>query len=112
MLFVFDTILFVPVIIAAIVARFVHKRYDVGIGPEPLINNVYHKKALERYGYTAKTFVGETYFITSEFDVRTDSVFRPPFSEILRYYLYFYSIFSSLPPTSGGSNRSYTASQK
>ncbi len=94
MLFVFDTILFVPVIIAAVIARFVYKRYDVGIGPEPLINNVYHKKALEKYGYTAKTFVGETYFITSDFDVRTDTMLPLPFSEVLRYYLYFYSILN------------------
>ncbi len=94
MLFIFDTVLLIPVVIVAVIARFVHKRYDVGIGPEPLINNVYHKKALEMYGYTAKTFVGETYFITRDFDVRTDTMLRPPFSGILRYYLYFYSILN------------------
>jgi len=40
----------------------------VGLGPLPLINNVYHKRALQRYGYTARTFTHTVYFITKEFD--------------------------------------------
>jgi glycosyltransferase involved in cell wall biosynthesis len=49
-------------------ARFYKKSVDVGLGPEPLINNIYHKKALEKYGYSAETYVTHTYFITKEFD--------------------------------------------
>lgn len=55
-------------ILIAIIARFHPKRCDVGIGPEPLINNIYHKKALELYGYSAETFVTQTYHITKNFD--------------------------------------------
>lgn len=56
----------------AIIARFVKKKIDIGLGPEPLINNVYHKKALELYGYSAETFVAEVYYITEDFDIRAD----------------------------------------
>lgn len=48
------------------------KKIDIGLGPEPMINNVYHKRALESYGYTAETFVDSVYFITKEFDYRGD----------------------------------------
>ena len=41
-----------------------NKKYDVGIGPEPLINNVYHKMALEKNGYKVITFVAKSYYIT------------------------------------------------
>jgi len=56
------------------VARLVPKRVDVGLGPEPLVNNVYHKRALQRQGYTAETFVHTVYFTTSAFDVRADLI--------------------------------------
>src|SRR3954471_13281273 len=62
-------VLFVPVLLATIIARFVPRR-RVGLGPEPLINNVHHAKALRRHGYEATTFVSHVYFITSEVDVR------------------------------------------
>ena len=55
-------------VIVAVFSRLLHKTVDIGLGPEPLINNVYYKKALLRYGYTAETFVTSIYFITQEFD--------------------------------------------
>ena len=65
---------FTPLLfIASILARYLgKKKIDIGLGPEPMINNVYHKKALQIYGYTAETFVDSIYFITSEFDYRGD----------------------------------------
>ncbi len=57
-----------PLFLLALLARFLNKPIDIGLGPEPLINNVYHKKALNLYGYTAETFVTDIYYITSEFD--------------------------------------------
>ena len=80
----------------ALVGRFTRKRIDVGLGPEPLINNIYHKKALERYGYSAQTFVFSVFHLTSEFDVRGDQILStlPPLvAQILRpvvamFYLY------------------------
>lgn len=52
-----------------IIARFVPKRFDIGMGPQPLINNVYWARALRLKGYTVQTFVDEAYHITSEFDI-------------------------------------------
>lgn len=42
---------------------------DVGIGPEPIVSHRYQKEALRRQGFSAETFVRETYFITDAFDV-------------------------------------------
>lgn len=70
-LFVF---IFAPFLIAATICIriFGKKKIDVGLGPDPMINNLYHKKALIKYGYTAETFVRSVYFITSDFDYRAD----------------------------------------
>jgi len=57
--------------IIAFYARFKkNKLFDVALGPTPLINNIYHKMALERYGYRAKTLVFSSYFITDDFDYK------------------------------------------
>jgi glycosyltransferase involved in cell wall biosynthesis len=68
------------------------KPIDVGLGPEPLINNVYHKKALESAGYSAQTFVNQVYFITNDFDIRADLILKRPFRLLRNYYLYILSI--------------------
>lgn len=62
--------------ILAFLSRFL-TRTKIGIGPEPLINNVYHKKALECQGYEVETFVYREYFITNEFDIRFDCYWKP-----------------------------------
>jgi glycosyltransferase involved in cell wall biosynthesis len=59
-------------LLIALCARWRTRKIDVGLGPVPLINNVYHKKALATYGYTSETFVNNVYYITDEFDVRGD----------------------------------------
>ncbi|MBP9722239.1 MAG: glycosyltransferase, partial [Gammaproteobacteria bacterium] len=55
--------------IFSVVCRFRKKNIDIGLGPEPLINNIYTKKALAKVGYSAETFVFLSYFITSDFDI-------------------------------------------
>ena len=85
---------------AALIYRFRKKPVDVGLGPEPLINNIYHKQALRRYGYTAETFVGQVYFITDDFDVRMDVLFSAqgrlrllrPFWFLKYIYIFLYTI--------------------
>lgn len=52
----------------AVIARFRRKTVDVGIGPECLVNNRYHKKALQQAGYSAETFVNGLTHVTSDFD--------------------------------------------
>ena len=59
----------------ALLSRLSPRPIDVGLGPDPMINNVYHKKALVQQGYSAETFVNDIYFITNEFD----RIFMPKF---------------------------------
>jgi glycosyltransferase involved in cell wall biosynthesis len=87
-------ILMSPVLIlSAVVSRFYPRKYDVGIGPVPLINSVYHKKALELYGVRAQTFVDSVYFITDDFDVRFDQIFKGPLWLLLHYFLFIRAVF-------------------
>jgi len=58
-----------PVLVAALVARLARRR-GIGLGPEPLINNVHHALALRRQGFAATTFVSHEYYITNRFDLR------------------------------------------
>lgn len=62
-------VVLVPLIIAALVSRLTARR-GIGLGPEPLINNVHHARALKKAGYDALTFVSHEYYITSQFDLR------------------------------------------
>ncbi len=68
---------FLPfLLLFCIIARFTPKKIDIGMGPLPLINNVYWAKALRLKGYTVQTFVTDCYFITSDFDLRFDKGFN------------------------------------
>lgn len=73
----FEPIVLVFFIIAGLVARAVSKKIDVGLGPQPLINNVYHKRVFQSLGYSAETFVDQVWHITSDFDIRSDKNFLP-----------------------------------
>lgn len=95
----------IPVIVfICIVARSWPKRNLIGIGPEPLINNIYHAKALLLNGWEVETFVTSLYFITDKFNIKILSsnfllnhlmqriFFIPFFFIIFRYrilYIYF-----------------------
>lgn len=68
MWFALEAVCIVFCIPLAVIARFWTKDIDVGLGPEPLINNIYHKAALELYGYKAETFTKGTNFITKKYD--------------------------------------------
>lgn len=70
--FVFEALCLPLLVGAAMLFRVWRKEIDVGLGPYPLINNVYHKRALQRAGYTAETFVSQVWYITNDFDVRFD----------------------------------------
>ena len=70
--FLFEALCLPLLAVAALLARLRRKKIDVGLGPYPLINNVYHKRALQRAGYSAETFVSQVWYITSDFDVRFD----------------------------------------
>jgi glycosyltransferase involved in cell wall biosynthesis len=89
-------LLLLPVLLpVTLLARFSLKNTHIGLGPEPLINNIYHKKALQKYGYTAQTFVNDVYYITHEFDVRADRWIKNENLRrlVLPVFLFVYSIF-------------------
>ena len=66
---ILEVLLIIPCFVISYLSRYSSRKIDVGLGPEPLISNVYHKKALIQRGYSAETFVSEVYFITDEFDI-------------------------------------------
>lgn len=51
------------------IARCCKKTIDVGIGPEPLINQRFHKRAFKAAGYTAETFVTHLFYYSNDFDI-------------------------------------------
>jgi len=76
----------IPLIVVSVIARYKIKPIQIGLGPEPLIINIYHKKSLIDAGYSAETFVTHVNFITEEFDIRYDLITRS--GSILRRFLY------------------------
>jgi hypothetical protein len=67
---IWEILSILPLACLALLSRFSPcKRIDIGIGPEPIINNVYHAQALKLYGYSVETYATELYYITSDFDI-------------------------------------------
>ena len=64
-----EIILLPYIVYRAIKSRYTYKTIDIGLGPQSLINNIYHKKALEIYGYSVETFASNPFYITKEFDI-------------------------------------------
>lgn len=97
----FESLLIPILFFISFISRYHQKSIDVGIGPEPLINNIYHKKALNKFGYSAITFANRVYHITDAFDIRGDELFgflKNPHYRLLGFvnkylvflYLFFY----------------------
>ena len=42
-LFIYELLISPVIILITLLSRCVTKKYDIGVGPDPLINNVYHK---------------------------------------------------------------------
>lgn len=61
--------LFPALLLLGLLGRVRRKKFQVGLGPEPLINSRYHKQALLAAGYSAETFCLTPYYITAAFDV-------------------------------------------
>lgn len=90
--FILDSIMLPVIFIVTLAGRLIPKKYDIGLGPEPIISTVYNKKALELYGYSAQTFVDSVYYITGKFDVRYDKVFKGPLWIIMHYLIFIESV--------------------
>lgn len=92
-LYLCEILLLIPMALWSLASRFVRKKIDVGLGPEPLINNIYHKKALQKKGYTAETYVNTVYHIVEDFDFRADLLFPGILAYVKDYFLFFYASF-------------------
>lgn len=80
--------------ILSVTSRFFNlRKIDVGLGPEPLVNNVYHKKALKIAGLQAETFVNQLYFITNNFDYIPLNGMKLWDFLLIDYWLFVRSIF-------------------
>lgn len=85
---VLDLLLLVPLTIFCAAARFIPRRYDIGLGPIPIINNIDHKNSLVKFGYLAQTYVDSVWSHTDKFDVRAD-VYFPGIAKVCRPYFLF-----------------------
>tara|TARA_Y100001978_G_scaffold203158_1_gene227107 strand:+ start:14190 stop:15416 length:1227 start_codon:yes stop_codon:yes gene_type:complete len=64
----FEILILVPLFILCFLSKFFYKKYTFGIGPEPLINNIAFKKALDKINVNSITFATHLYYVTSSFD--------------------------------------------
>ncbi len=86
-------LLILPVVVLlSIICRLIPKNIDIGIGPVPLINNIYWKKALKKKGYNVETFVNDLYYITDEFDFLFDRKHNV-FMNLFPICIYLWAIF-------------------
>lgn len=69
------------------------KKKMIGIGPVPLINSIFHKKCLEKYGYNCETFVDSIWHITEDFDYKPSQRLNFFFQPFIPYILFVRSIF-------------------
>lgn len=67
-IFFLELILLIVIPPITLISRFCKKRIDVGLGPDPLINNIYLSQALKRAGFSAETYVTAENYITSDYD--------------------------------------------
>jgi glycosyltransferase involved in cell wall biosynthesis len=69
-----------PVIfVVCVIGRLCVKKTDIGMGPAPMINNVYWARALRRKGYSVETFVNRPFSITEDFDLLFNKGWRQIF---------------------------------
>jgi len=90
---VLDLLLLLPAIAATILARFISRAIDVGMGPEPLISYVYHKQALAKAGYSAETYVVTGNHISCDYDINAEVILLPPLNILRWHYLFFKAVF-------------------
>ncbi len=87
-----ETVAFALSGLAACASRFL-RRADgrVGFGPEPLINHVFHQRALEGARYDAETFSLRPYYISRDFNFIVD--WPRPWGYLARWFLLWRALF-------------------
>lgn len=86
---VLDAIFAPLLIVVAVMSRcFGSMRIDVGLGPTPIINSPYHKKALALYGYRAEFYVDALWYYTKDYDYAPTLLLRGPLRALIPYWLF------------------------
>jgi len=83
-----DVLFAVPLLVVAVVSRFVSKSFDIGMGPEPLISYLYHQRSLALKGFSSETFVIGGSYITHNFDFNADQQYAG-IVRLFRWHLLF-----------------------
>ncbi len=90
---VLDTIFAPFLFLFAVLARFVPAPVEVGLGPTPIINNPYHKIALEKFGHRAEIFVDTLWYYTKDYDYAPWLLLKGPLRAFAPYWLAMRTFF-------------------
>lgn len=90
---ILDAIFFLPILVLSGCARFFPKPVEIGIGPTPIINAVYHKQALSKFGYKAEIFVDTLWYYTFGYDYAPKLLMHGPARAFAPYWLMARTIF-------------------
>ncbi len=88
-------IIIIPILVlSSLLSRILKKKIDIGIGPDPNIGRIYHKKALKLFGYSAETFVFYRDILGGQYDISADLIFKNRYIRKLfsPYYLFYRAI--------------------
>jgi glycosyltransferase involved in cell wall biosynthesis len=92
--FCIEAVITLPLLLLCLASRFAPRPIDIGLGPECLVNNIYHKRALNQHGYSAETFVAVDNFISSAYDVNLAAWSRNPLFQVwIPYYFFLRVLF-------------------
>lgn len=91
--FALDCAMLLPLLILALCARLVRRPIDVGIGPLPIINGIYHKKCLQHCGYSCETYTDDRWHITQDFDLRFEGYFPSKLRLLMPYVIFVVALF-------------------
>lgn len=82
-----------PLVICALIARFVPKKIEIGLGPVPIINSVYHKQALAKYGHDSEIFVDSVWYYSFGYDYAPKALLHGWRRAFVPYWLMARAIF-------------------
>lgn len=90
---ILDFVFFVPLVICALAARFVPKKIEIGLGPVPIINSVYHKQALAKFGHDSEIFVDSIWYYSFGYDYAPKALLNGWRRAFVPYWLMARSLF-------------------
>lgn len=91
--FFLDAIFALPLILLAVISRIFPRPIEIGLGPTPIINSVYHKQALQSRGHTAEVFVDSLWYYTFGYDYAPRFLMRGPLRALAPYWLMARALF-------------------